>query len=81
MCGRGPSIAEARRRAYRAVDLVGWPGMHVRHDIARAAAAAQAGAAQAAATARSADDETATGPAADQGTEHADRVATGRTAP
>ena len=75
VCGRGPSIAEARRRAYRAVDLVGWPGMHVRHDIARAAATARS------ATPQAADDETATGPAADQGTEHADRVATGRTAP
>ena len=34
--GMAPTIAEARRRAYAAADLVSWPGMHRRRDIARA---------------------------------------------
>ncbi len=32
----GPTIAEARARAYRAVSHITWPGMHYRHDIAAA---------------------------------------------
>ncbi|MBO0729965.1 MAG: phosphoribosylamine--glycine ligase, partial [Acidimicrobiaceae bacterium] len=32
--GRGASIAEARRRAYGAVDDLHWPGVHYRRDIA-----------------------------------------------
>ncbi len=40
----GPTIAEARRRAYAAVDRIGWEGMHYRTDIAAEAAAAVAGA-------------------------------------
>jgi phosphoribosylamine--glycine ligase len=34
----GPTIAEARRRAYAAVDRIRWPGMHHRSDIAAEAA-------------------------------------------
>jgi len=34
----GPSIAEARRRAYAAVDRIGWEGMQYRTDIAAEAA-------------------------------------------
>jgi phosphoribosylamine--glycine ligase len=30
----GPSVAEARTRAYEAVGLISWPGMHARSDIA-----------------------------------------------
>ncbi len=37
-----PSLAEARGRAYRGVDAIGWPGMHYRSDIAAAAAGAPA---------------------------------------
>jgi phosphoribosylamine--glycine ligase len=36
--GMGPTIGDARRRAYDAVALLSWPGMHARGDIARAAA-------------------------------------------
>jgi phosphoribosylamine--glycine ligase len=35
-----PTMAEARRRAYAAVDLIGWDGMQYRTDIAAEAAAA-----------------------------------------
>jgi phosphoribosylamine--glycine ligase len=35
----GPTIADARRRAYRAVDVIDWPGMHLRSDIALSATA------------------------------------------
>jgi len=35
----GPTLAEARRRAYAAVDRIGWSGMQYRTDIAAAAAA------------------------------------------
>ena len=33
----GPTVAEARRRAYAAVDRIHWPGMHHRTDIAESA--------------------------------------------
>jgi phosphoribosylamine---glycine ligase len=36
--GTGPTIAEARRRAYRGADRVSWPGVHRRRDIAVEAA-------------------------------------------
>jgi phosphoribosylamine--glycine ligase len=36
--GMGPDLATARSRAYQAVACVSWPGMHVRSDIAAAAA-------------------------------------------
>lgn len=36
--GQGATVAEARARAYAAVDEVTWPGMHHRTDIAAAAA-------------------------------------------
>jgi len=36
--GMGPDLATARSRAYAAVACLRWPGMHVRHDIAAAAA-------------------------------------------
>ena len=32
--GRGATVAEARSRAYEAVDAIGWPGHHYRRDIA-----------------------------------------------
>ena len=32
--GRGPDLATARSRAYEAVELISWPGMHHRSDIA-----------------------------------------------
>lgn len=32
--GFGPTRQDARARAYEAVALLSWPGMHVRHDIA-----------------------------------------------
>ncbi len=38
----GPSIAEARRRAYDGVARIEWPGMHFRTDIAQSAAVAAA---------------------------------------
>ena len=38
----GPTIADARRRAYRAVDAIDWPGMHLRSDIALSATAGPA---------------------------------------
>lgn len=38
----GPSLAEARERAYEAVRRISWPGMHYRRDIARAAVWAEA---------------------------------------
>jgi phosphoribosylamine--glycine ligase len=38
----GPTIAEARRRAYAAVDRIGWPGMVYRTDIAAEAASSAA---------------------------------------
>jgi len=31
----GASLAEARNRAYAALDLISWPGMHARRDIAK----------------------------------------------
>ncbi len=31
----GPTVAAARDRAYEAVSLISWPGMHYRSDIAR----------------------------------------------
>ena len=34
VCGRGPDLSTARRRAYAGVAEVSWPGMHVRSDIA-----------------------------------------------
>jgi phosphoribosylamine--glycine ligase len=34
----GPSVAAARQRAYDAVDLLSWPGMTYRRDIAELAA-------------------------------------------
>ena len=37
--GRGTTLAQARARAYAAVERVAWPGMHHRTDIAAAAAA------------------------------------------
>ena len=37
----GPSLAEARRRAYDAADAIAWDGLHRRDDIAAAAAAAR----------------------------------------
>lgn len=40
--GMGPDLATARSRAYQAVACVSWPGMHVRSDIAAAAAHDQA---------------------------------------
>ncbi len=49
----GSTIAEARARAYTAVDLIGWEGMQYRTDIA-ADAAIVAGAATGAATGASA---------------------------
>ena len=36
--GLGPDLASARRRAYEAVELVSWPGMQYRRDIAERAA-------------------------------------------
>jgi phosphoribosylamine--glycine ligase len=38
----GPTIADARRRAYRALDAIDWPGMHLRSDIALSATAGPA---------------------------------------
>jgi phosphoribosylamine--glycine ligase len=38
----GATLAEARRRAYDAVDRISWPGRQYRHDIAAAAAAGPA---------------------------------------
>ncbi|MGH9075440.1 MAG: phosphoribosylglycinamide synthetase C domain-containing protein, partial [Acidimicrobiales bacterium] len=35
----GPTLAEARDRAYRAAGRVSWPGLHYRRDIALHAAA------------------------------------------
>jgi phosphoribosylamine--glycine ligase len=43
----GPSIAEARARAYAAVDRIGWEGMQYRTDIAAEAAAVAAAGAKA----------------------------------
>jgi len=34
VCARGRSVAQARERAYRAVDLVRWPDGFCRRDIA-----------------------------------------------
>jgi phosphoribosylamine--glycine ligase len=34
-----PTLREARDRAYRALELISWPGMHYRHDIADSALA------------------------------------------
>jgi phosphoribosylamine--glycine ligase len=34
LVGTGPSLAEARNRAYQAVEAVGWPGVQYRTDIA-----------------------------------------------
>ena len=45
MSALGPTIAEARARAYAAVDRIGWEGMQYRTDIAADAAAAFAAAA------------------------------------
>ncbi|MFO7279888.1 MAG: phosphoribosylamine--glycine ligase [Thermoanaerobacterales bacterium] len=33
--GHGPTVAAAREHAYRAADLISWPGMHRRSDIAK----------------------------------------------
>ncbi|MEL6317792.1 MAG: phosphoribosylglycinamide synthetase C domain-containing protein, partial [Pseudomonadota bacterium] len=33
VCARGPSLAEARARAYAAVDMIDWPGGFHRRDI------------------------------------------------
>lgn len=41
VCGRGPTLAEARARAYEAVSLISWPGMQHRSDIAAVAAGAR----------------------------------------
>jgi phosphoribosylamine---glycine ligase len=38
LSGLGPTIAEARARAYRAVEQISFEGMHVRRDIAAHAA-------------------------------------------
>ena len=38
--GQGPTLAEARRRAYDGVALLRWPGLHHRTDIAAAAVVA-----------------------------------------
>ena len=43
VCGRGPSVAVARDRAYEAVRHIHWPGMTYRTDIAAAEAAVTAG--------------------------------------
>lgn len=40
VCGRGPNAAIARDRAYKAVELISWPGMTYRSDIALAEARA-----------------------------------------
>jgi phosphoribosylamine--glycine ligase len=32
--GQGPTVSEARRRAYEAVSVISWPGMQYRTDIA-----------------------------------------------
>jgi phosphoribosylamine---glycine ligase len=37
----GADLEVARTRAYEAAGLIRWPGVHVRHDIAAVAAAAQ----------------------------------------
>jgi phosphoribosylamine--glycine ligase len=39
----GPTIAEARTRAYRGVGAISWPGAHARTDIAQEAASSDAG--------------------------------------
>jgi phosphoribosylamine--glycine ligase len=36
--GSGPTVAAARDHAYRAADLISWPGRYHRTDIAREAA-------------------------------------------
>ncbi len=36
--GLGPSLEQARSRAYQGVAAISWPGAHARSDIARAAA-------------------------------------------
>jgi phosphoribosylamine--glycine ligase len=38
VCGRGPTLAEARARAYEGVAQIRWDGMYHRRDIAEAAA-------------------------------------------
>jgi len=38
VCGSGPTLAEARQRAYDAVSRISWPGMQHRSDIALDAA-------------------------------------------
>ena len=40
VCGRGPTLAEARARAYEGVARIGWPGMFHRSDIAAPGSAA-----------------------------------------
>jgi phosphoribosylamine--glycine ligase len=35
--GFGPTLSEARARAYSAVDCISWPGMYFRQDIAEEA--------------------------------------------
>lgn len=37
VCGRGPTLSEARARAYAGVQRISWPGMYHRTDIAEAA--------------------------------------------
>ncbi|HCB34974.1 MAG TPA: phosphoribosylamine--glycine ligase [Acidimicrobiaceae bacterium] len=39
VCGRGPTTAAARARAYAAVERISWPGMQYRTDIAACSAA------------------------------------------
>lgn len=36
--GRGPTLEDARNRAYAGLEMISWPGMHYRTDIARQAA-------------------------------------------
>jgi phosphoribosylamine--glycine ligase len=42
--GLGPSLEQARFRAYQGVGAISWPGAHLRSDIARVAAASSDGA-------------------------------------
>ncbi len=41
VCGTGPTLNEARLRAYAGVNRISWPGLQVRTDIAAAALAAK----------------------------------------
>jgi phosphoribosylamine--glycine ligase len=40
VCGSGPTLHEARMRAYAGVNRINWPGLQVRTDIAATAAEA-----------------------------------------